>query len=173
MTSPLHISLLEKLKKAGIGVMVDVSPFIDFHFHKPENPDHRKQAMRPPILFLRDLIKNEYIRLEEGDEYFNVIMHPHNTFIKWFSDIDIQVYITSKGLDYLDEYKNNRLVNNTNRAIIICSVTTFILSAVIVLYTVLNYNLSKESFNYAKKNDSTLKTVESRLDIISKKQLKH
>jgi len=172
MKTPLHLSLLKQLKEAGIGVMKDISPFIDSHFDKPENPEHWKEAMRPPILFLRDLINRGFVKLEENDEYLGVIMEPNFNFVKWFTDIDIRMYITSEGLDYLDQYKNNTLLKKANKAIIASLFVTLILSIVTVVLTALNFNLSKESFIYTKKNDSAVKALASTFGHTIKKTAK-
>ncbi|MBV8388325.1 MAG: hypothetical protein JO080_00840 [Mucilaginibacter sp.] len=108
MKKQLHIDLLEKLRDAGIGMTMDISPFMVKHFKKPANMNiNPHKGMRPAILFIEDLLKRNFIRSDEGfdlSNYFEVIQNPANNFVKWFDDVDVSVYLTSNGLDYLDSY---------------------------------------------------------------------
>jgi hypothetical protein len=108
METQLHILLLENLRNAGIGVTVDISPFIVSHFKKPNKSDFEyDKGMRPALLFIEDLVKRKFISSDEDFDlltYFNVINNPKNNTVKWFDDIDINMYLTSNGLDYLDSH---------------------------------------------------------------------
>jgi hypothetical protein len=183
MLKPLHIQLLEKLETAGIGKPIDVYEFVKKNFSvridkKNVNQEINTAICNAPILFLEDLINREVIDSENEHNPVWIFEVDKNYFVPTCVNPDntintLSFYLTSKGLDYLDQYNNNRLSRNANRAIIISLIVTILVSAVTVILTTFNYNLSKDSFNYTKKNDSTLKIVEAKLDTLSKKPPKH
>lgn len=169
MKRPLHIALLEKLKNAGIGVTVNVSPFIVAHFKKPvDNSTTRyNKEMRPPILFFEDLLKRGFIQYDEEfslSDYFKVIENPANNFVRWFSDIDIEVYLTSNGLDYLEKYHLEESIFSLNQASkrnyktqIIFSIVTISLAALTVFLTYKNTDSSDIKILKMQRSIDTLK----------------
>lgn len=154
MKIPLHIKLLEELKEAGIGVMVDVSPFIKVHFDRPNNSDSFKDRIRPAILFLRDLVKMDFICLEQKDNYLDVVIESGFPANRQFDDIEIKVYITSKGLDYLDNYENNKRSKNLYTVTVINIIIAIILSFFMAWVGWANLRVAKATLNTPKRPDS-------------------
>jgi len=115
--TPKHVQLLELLEKKGIGVEANVSDFMDDNFSKPSTSikSEYDKAVRPPILFIKDLYNRGYIdndsnSVEKG--WYN-ISYPfyadHIDEAKWYTDFETNVFITSIGLDYLENYRDSQI----------------------------------------------------------------
>jgi hypothetical protein len=165
MSNPTRIKLLEFVEIYGIGHNTNISPFFVEHFEKPKTTDpfQWRLEMEEYSLFLRDLNNRGFIiDFYSGDK---IILNNLDNF-KWFDEVDVNVYITSSGIDYLDQYHStqaqlelNKSYKRVNEASLLnYSVQkwgiglTILFTLATVVITGINYKLSEKNYQLSLKN---------------------
>ena len=122
MSKPKHILLLQYLSDHGVGVTINVSTFMAENFPKPEtlNVELFNKESRKPILFIRDLYNRDFIGSDTNPNHWAEIPYPfhasHLKIPRWYEDFETPLYVTSKGLDYLDQYNRDNLNHELNES---------------------------------------------------------
>jgi len=125
MDEPIHIRLLKDLESQGLDSIVNLTPFLRNNFNLPRIEDVKlyNREINSQLSFIRDLIERELIkfyRKEEPTFWEGVIF---KTGIKptviWFDDknLTIDALITTKGIEFLENYKlvqSNFVVNEAS-----------------------------------------------------------
>lgn len=164
MPKPKHIKLLERLRDKGIGVTDNISSFMTENFVRPlitkANEAAREKyanEIRHISLFLRDLSQRSFICIEDSNESINWGFNIEAPI--WFDSIIINVYITTYGLDYLDQHEQtyaqlelNKSYKDVNHASIInyrtqrnLAVLTLLLAMASAVYSWRAYNKTDET----------------------------
>lgn len=170
MTKPKHIQLLEMLSKNGIGFTDNISKsFMVNNFIKPTaNTDVEWNIEAwPSRLFIDDLIRRSFIKFNT-DEYQLINI----SFNNWYDKVDITVYLTSHGLDYIDQHEANETSKRANKALIVNVIITIVLSLLIIGISYRGLNVSTDTFNISKNasySDSiNAISVNKRLDTLTR-----
>jgi hypothetical protein len=159
MKESIHIKLLYKLKNEGVATLVPIESFIQSNFENKTNKGFVDYDMRSELSFLRDLIKRELIEHPDGDIYLNTVENmgfPNN---RRFDDILIKVFITSKGLDYLENYENNKRSERLYTGTVVNIILTFILSCLMLLVAYQSLKTANNALNESKKPDAKFKLL--------------
>jgi hypothetical protein len=182
MDKPPHIHLLQMLKGKGIGVSTNISHFMAANFTKPKiigndsaARDKYVKDVRHIQLFINDLESRSFIDSDEQENaWINWLIDKEKPL--WFDEIESLYYITTYGLDYLDEYENSEISKRANNALYWNIWATIILSIVILIISFKSYVVSKDAYSIAKSNVTTDSinsiTVDKRLDTLSQLLLK-
>lgn len=111
MTKPNEIKLLEFLNKSGIGVLTNISPLLSILFPKPNVVSDIQQwnsLFLPSQLFVKDIKARGFIQdMTKDKNIMDFVNLPVESGV-WFEGIVLEVFITSYGVDYLNQYKTRR-----------------------------------------------------------------
>lgn len=118
---PLHIKLLEQFANNDLGKRVNFAPFIVVSFNRPKMHDYKDWyiAHTEVYNFLNDLKFRKFIEVEQ-DSAVTFLFEKKEDDIKvkkWYNDVEMYGFVTSAGLDYLDNYnlvQSNKGVNEAS-----------------------------------------------------------
>ncbi|WP_259071932.1 hypothetical protein HDF24_04150 [Mucilaginibacter sp. X4EP1] len=123
MEKPLHIQLLEILSKEGIGRTISISSFLINHFEKPlltgtdnENRLKHDRDIRPVQLFISDLTTERGFIISDLIDDKWIVWAYNVEKPLWFDEISANFYITSTGLDYLEQYEYTQAQLELNKS---------------------------------------------------------
>jgi hypothetical protein len=180
MSKPLHIQLLEQFE--AVGKPLDISPFMTKNFCVSTAIYDENKAINfgPPLLFLQDLEDRCVICAEnEEDGLWAYFEEGEQTAPYWRcigTDDKLYYYITSIGLDYLDQYEINQLSKRANNHIIKNFYIAIISAVVIIAISVFGLLTSIKSLDLsthtAKADSISSVKVDRRLDTLSRLLLK-
>lgn len=121
MSKPLHIQLLEKLEKYGIGHYVDIAQFMKEHFSIPVNKNNPSEKINDaiPELFLDDLQERGIINIQIESSGVWIFEQENDFYTPYWRFDNIQTqelnyFLTSIGLDYLEQYRALKAVKLGN-----------------------------------------------------------
>lgn len=121
MLEPLHIKLLKELAKHGVGRPIDIQEFVSTNFiFEKSSAEKETKDIYSIYLFLRDLqykgiINN--IDQEAGLIRWVPVYNGNKMTVKnGLEDSNSNFYLTIQGLDYLDNYEQNKLSLELNKS---------------------------------------------------------
>jgi hypothetical protein len=176
MSKRLHLELLKQFE--GVGKPLDISEFLTKNFTVPQNTywiDKKSTENFSPVsLFIEDIHKRGLIDTENENylswDYFDEGGYRIPVYKCHETDGKLFYYITSKGLDYLDQYEVNETSKRANNALYWNVVITIILSLMIIGISLKSLKASNDSLTISKNTAVTDSVssinVEKRLDTL-------
>lgn len=120
MEAPLHIKFLKELSTNGIGRTYNLIPFLMENFPiEGGGKTWRWQVEgKPATYFMRDLTRRNLIDFDtpskddfpEGIDFID--FEPYQ--LEWFQERALLCFITSKGMDYIENYESTKVASELN-----------------------------------------------------------
>jgi hypothetical protein len=180
--TPNHIKLLELLEQQGVGYIRNISPWFYSTFPMPDKKDEYIDTVQAIRNFINDLSYKGYISWKE-DEY----EMPYEYYPQYDDEIEVQnwfqqlyntvdsfknlVYLNSKGLDYLEKYRSDKILKIANYAAIALFVPIFLSSAFNVVISANALKVSKSALQYEKHKDSLANLKDVRIQLLQQEVL--
>lgn len=167
MKKPLVIELLEKLNQIGVGVVMNINPFIMDNFKNDQD------SINHPILavkaFLLDMEKRNLISLITKTAIFDVIANPNNNIINWLDEnIEVEVYLTVAGTDYLSNYYLQQSIFSLNGASERNYKSQKLFSIVTVFISIITAGVVVATYFSTKGLNTNISNLQRQLDTIKK-----
>jgi hypothetical protein len=174
MNKPLHIKLLETLESIGVSERYNFSNFIVENFKKPTatTQDKWNVEVKPSQMFLKDLCYRGFIEIEDNDTNFMLVHFGNeNSPQTWYDSLEIHGHLKTNGLDYLDQYRLNNTLKESNKSSVRNFTTQKFISIVTIVIAAGTAFLGYLTYRYSVSNDTKLNQLELHVSQLEK-QLK-
>jgi hypothetical protein len=117
MDSPFII-ILQTLELQGVGQFADIAPTLLSIYPIPDNADnYQKQETSQKITSFLTIMEKEGLLSFDGNR-FAMLGGGINGHVTWLTEIKIMATIGTKGLNYLSDDRNQKMVQQVNQSVI-------------------------------------------------------
>mgnify|MGYP001600927352 CR=1 FL=1 len=168
MEKSLLIVILERGERMGIGKKYSISDILEAHFDFPVFIERKREDWLSEVATHLDILRemgidNKYIKFST-DELSKINWEAGAGPITWFNDTEFIVWLTVKGLDYLNQYRFSQTALLLNQASLTnyrvqktLSWVTLVIVAIGSFFSGLNFFRTDAKMDELSKNIQSLK----------------